>query len=270
MLASLAVILMATTATPPKSVTTLNGKAVTPVDTPFRHGETLTLAASYMGINAGLATMTVDTGGNFSGRPAIHVKLAATTSRTFSVFFKVNDAGESWIDPDGLFSLGYLSDQSEGAIQDKQTWTMDYDRAVAVRDRVYRKGGATPEKTSQEYPLSVVKVQDAASMLYFFRAFPLKVGDVLESDVFVDRKVWKLKVEAVGQDHVKVPAGSFDCLKIVPSVAPESDDGSVGRTPKAKVVMWVTADDRRIPVKIQTEMALGKVNALLQSVKEGR
>jgi len=69
---------------------------------------------------------------------------------------------------------------------------------------------------------------------------------------------------------VKVPAGSFDCLKIVPSVSRESDDDDTGRTPKAKVVMWVTDDDRRIPVKIQTATALGKVNALLQSVKEGR
>ena len=64
----------------------------------------------------------------------------------------------------------------------------------------------------------MMHVQDAYSMTYYYRAFPLKDQDVLESDVYTDGKLWKLKVEVLGKDGVKTGAGSFNCLKIRPTV----------------------------------------------------
>ncbi len=109
------------------------------------------------------------------------------------------------------------------------------------------------------------KVQDAASMMYFFRAFDLKVGQKLESDVFVSKKVWKLEVEVLGKEKVKVPAGTFDTLKIKPKV---SLNGQAQK--KGEMTIWVTDDDRKIPVKMQSEIPLGTVNAVLKKLKEGK
>lgn len=248
-----------------RSVTLLDGVEATPTAAPFRDGESLTFSATWMNISVGDATMTVDTAGRFEGKPAIHLKAHASSNRAFSLFFSIKDAGESWVDPEGLYSLGFVSDQKEGNIEDYQKWVMDYDRAVATRHRARRKDGGELKSSRKDHPIDTTHVQDAFSMLYYYRAFPLKVGSKLESDVFVSRKVWKLTVEVIGQEKVRVPAGTFDCLKIRPRVTLDGEEQK-----KGQMTIWITDDDRKIPVKIQSEVPLGKVNAVLSKLKEGK
>ena len=250
---------------PPRSIATIDGKPVFPRDTPFMAGESLTYAADWMNISVGEATMTVDTNATYEGSPAIHLKAEAKSNRAFSLFFAIEDAGESWVDPKGLYSLGFISDQQEGSISDYQKWVMDYDRGVATRTRVRKKGRGPAKRSVKDYPLQATHLQDAFSMLYFFRAFDLDVGQTLVSDVFVSRKTWKLEVKIVGRDKCKVPAGTFDCLKVVPSVTLNGKPQK-----KGQMTIWVTDDERRIPVKIQSEIPLGKVNAELVRFKEGK
>jgi hypothetical protein len=246
--------------TPVRSQTLLDGQPVVPAEAPFSHGEVLTYSGSWMGTSVGTMTMTVDTAGNFEGRPAIHLKGSASSNRAFSLVYSIRDAGESWVDPVGLYSMGFATDQSEGNIQDYQKWVMDYDRGVATRTRVRRKGTDPVQRSSKDYALSSLYLQDGFSMLYFYRAFALKVGSKLESDVFVDKKVWKLTVEAISQEKVKTPAGTFDCLKVKPTVV-----GSA----KGDVTVWITNDEHRIPARVQFDVPLGKVNMLLLDFKEG-
>ena len=85
-----------------------------------------------------------------------------------------------------------MSDQNSGNIQDYQKWVIDNDAGKANRTRVRRKNGGKVERGTKDFAMTATHVQDAASMLYFFRAFDLKVGQKLESDVFVSKKVWKL------------------------------------------------------------------------------
>lgn len=248
-----------------RSVTLLDGVPATPSNIPFRDGESLTFTATWTGISVGDATMSVDTNGTFEGKPAIHLKAKASSGRAFSLFFSIRDAGESWVDPEGLYSLGFVSDQKEGSIEDYQKWVMDYDRNIATRHRARRKDGGAVKNSTKEYALSKTHVQDAFSMTYFFRAFPIKKGSKLESDVFVSKKVWNLTVEVVGEEKVKVPAGTFDCLKVKPEVSLDGEKQN-----KGQMVIWVTNDDRKMPVKIQSDLPLGKVNAVLTKFKEGK
>lgn len=248
-----------------RSVTLLDGQPASPTNIPFRDGESLTFTATWTGISVGDATMTVDTGGTFEGKPAIHLKASASSGRAFSLFFSIKDAGESWVDPEGLYSLGFVSDQKEGSIEDYQKWIMDYDKNVSTRHRARRKDGGEVKNSTKDYALSRTHVQDGFSMSYFFRAFPLKVGSKLESDVFVSKKVWNLTVDVLSQEKVKVPAGTFDCLKVKPTVSLNGEKQN-----KGQMTIWVTNDERKMPVKIQSDLPLGKVNAVLTKFKEGK
>lgn len=250
---------------PPRSVTLLDGKPVSPSNIPFHDGESLTFTATWTGITVGDATMTVDTGGTFEGKPAIHLKATASSGRAFSLFFSIRDAGESWVDPEGLYSLGFVSDQKEGSIEDYQKWVMEYDQGVATRHRARRKDGGAVKNSTKDYKLTRTHVQDAFSMTYFFRAFPITVGSVLESDVFVSKKVWNLKVEVLSKEKVRVPAGTFECLKVKPEVSLNGKKQN-----KGQMTIWVTNDERKMPVKIQSDVPLGKVNAVLTKYKEGK
>lgn len=257
--------LVAGSGTVARATTLIDGKPASPKDVPFMHGEELTFSGTWMNINVGTGILSVETDTTFDGKPAIRLKGDVKSNARFSLFFAIDDAGESWIDPVGLYSLGFISDQQEGNISDYQRWTFDYDNGVAKRKRTRRKADGPVERSDRDYPLTATHVQDPASMVYFFRAFDLKVGQKLESKVFVSRKVWDLEVNVLSKETVKVPAGTFECLKIKPKV---SLNGKPQK--KGEMTLWVTDDERKMPVKIVSEVPLGKISLALIKYKEGK
>lgn len=252
-------------AIPPPSVTLLDGVPAMPGPIPFGDGEMLKFTAQYLGMSMGDAVMTVDTSSTHEGRPAIHYKSGTATGGMFSRFvYAFKGTGESWVDPTGLYSLGFVTDQSQRGMQDVQEWDFDYDRGVAVRDRARTKVAGATRANTKEYTLSKIHVQDSMSMIYFIRAFPLAVGTKIETEVFESKKVWKLTATVVGKEKIKVRAGTFHTLKIRPEV---SLNGK--KQEKGQLVIWMTDDDRKLPVRIDAESGYGAVTAELVQFKEG-
>jgi hypothetical protein len=255
-------------ATPgPISVTAIDGTAMTPGIAPFSHGETLSYSAYYMGIKAATISSVVEDGVTFQGQPAIHLKVKSRTNPSFDWILTSQDNGESWLDPTGYYSLGWISDhnQNNGKDIDVKTYVMDYPKAQAHRNRkVTQKNGSIFDQ-NLDVRLSKSNVQDAFSMSYFYREFPLAVGQTLTSDVFVDEKIWDLTVQVLGKERVKTKAGSFDCLKLKPNA---SIKGSTQK-PRGEGTVWITDDSRRIPVKVQLSTPFGKVNMELDNYTQG-
>ena len=239
-----------------RSMTMLNGVAATPGKAPFADGELLTHELYFRFLTVGTGTMSVDKGVSYDGQPAIHLSGAVSAS-AFGLT-SMAGANDSWIDPTGLFSLGFVTDQDGPKVDDREEWRLDNTKAIATRDRVRKKGDAPETASHKEYALAKTHVQDVFSMLYFFRAFPVKVGDVLESDVYVSKKLWSLKFRVVKRENVKVPAGKFACLKVVPEITRDGEKAQSGQ-----VTVWVTDDAQKIPVKIWTATKFGKLEAAL-------
>lgn len=249
-------------ATPgPAGTVTIDGKPAPPASAPFAMGETLVYEVDWMGIDVGSVTSKAEPGVVMTnGRSAIHLSASGSSNRSFSLFYSARGAEESWIDSSGLFSLGFVHDENYGGQVDHQTWSMDYPASLAHRHRVRKKKSAPTATTDLDVPLTMTNVQDEYSATYFYRAFPLKVGQKLEMDVFQDKDMWKISVEALAKETIKVPAGTFDCLKVRPT-------GTRNGVPlkKGEMTVWVTDDARRIPVKTQASTPFGKVNAVLTS-----
>lgn len=247
-------------APPPASVTTIDGVPADPGVAPFAQGEVLTYSVSWKGIKVASATSTVEAGATYAGRPAMHLTASATEAKTFAAFYQVSGASDSWIDPETLSSLGYIVDSQTGSRVDKQTWTIDDEHGNAHIDRTHTNKAGKIVTTSGDYPLSVSHVQDAQSMSYYYRAFPLKVGQKLESSVFTDRKTWTLTVEVLKAEKVKTPAGTFDCLKVKPTVQGQN---------KGEMTVWISDDDRRLPVKMESTTPFGAIDAVLTKFTQG-
>ena len=238
----------------PRSVTKLDGKPASPGPAPFKDGEELVYRLDGpLGVTLGTAAMIVETG-THDGRPALHLRSSLSGA---ALGMKASGENESWIHPEELWSYGFVTDSDTPKIEDRQVWTLDYEKAIAIRDRVRTKDGAT-KTSNKDWTLAKTHVQDASSMLYFFRAFPVTVGSKLESDVFTSRKLWDLTVSVTGRETVKTPAGKFTCLRVVPEASRNGEKSTNG-----KVVVWVTDDARKLPVKVQMQTKLGSANAVL-------
>ena len=66
------------------------------------------------------------------------------------------------------------------------------------------------------------------------------------------------------RETVEVGAGTFDCFAIEPVIR----EGGIF-TAKGRLTIWVSADDRRIPVKMRTKVVVGSITASLQEYHLG-
>ena len=105
-------------------------------------------------------------------------------------------------------------------------------------------------------------VQDALSALYFVRTQPLHVGDTFRIPHFDNGNLYDLAVIVHKKEKIKVPAGTFQTILVEPLMASE---GIFKR--KGKLNIWMTDDERRIPVKMTSKIAIGSIGANLARIE---
>ena len=103
-------------------------------------------------------------------------------------------------------------------------------------------------------------VQDILSSLYYIRTFDLAVGRNVEVITYADGKVYPLKIIVHKRGKVTVSAGTFTCLKIEPLLQSEG----LFRQ-KGKLVIWITDDKYKVPVKMESKVIIGKIASKLVS-----
>jgi hypothetical protein len=70
--------------------------------------------------------------------------------------------------------------------------------------------------------------------------------------------------EVVRRETITVPAGTFDTFLIEPDLAQVG--GVFEKSPDAKIQLWVSADHRRLPVKLKSKVVVGSFSGELVSM----
>ena len=93
---------------------------------------------------------------------------------------------------------------------------------------------------------------------------PWPPSEIMSRWVFAvsGKKKYDLEVITHGYESVDVPAGEFDCIVIEPVM---SDDGIFDA--KGKMKIWLTNDERRIPVQVKSSVAIGSISIELLQFK---
>jgi len=213
---------------------------------PFGPGEKLSYEIYWTFIHAGSATLEVLPPAEAEGRPALHIRALARSTPFVDKFYRVRDTMQSWIDPQVTRALLYQKDQEEG----------DYVRHYLVR---FNPQGNMAFRYSKGVFKNAVAVQpgsfDPLSMLFLFRTRPLAVGYEFAAPVTDGEKAIIGKARVLRRETVTTPAGAFDTYVVQPEV---KDIGGVFRkSPGATLTVWITADARRIPVRVQSKVIVG-------------
>lgn len=201
----------------------------------------------------GFSNLKVERVVDFAGQPAYHVVSEARTNAFADRFYKVRDVNESWIRVKDLSSLGYSKQLREGDYYRDEWVLYDYDRKSFLSKRVNRGGDVHYSTGTIPGP-----VQDILSSLYFLRPRPLKVGDEIVLDVNTKQN-WPLVVKVLRRSVVEVPAGRFRTVVVEPALRDEGIFVQKGK----KLQVWLTDDERHIPVLMRVEIAVGHVSAYL-------
>jgi hypothetical protein len=224
-----------------------------PATVPFFVGETLMFEVRWMGLLAGNASMAVHGQLTRDGRDVYHIKTLAQSSPVFSLFYQVRDAGETFMDVRELHPWYFHLDQHEGRRVSQRTVAFDRGRGVAI----YTKDQETPKEI--EIPPGV---QDSLSSFYVLRTLRLQVGQPVHLKTFANGRIYDVEVQVLRRETVEAYWGPVDTLVVRPLMRFEE----ILRQ-KGDVFIWLTDDDRRLPVRMETTIKVGSIEARLIEVK---
>lgn len=213
----------------------------------FKVGEKLTFDVKYGFVTAGIATMQVPQIRRISGREAYHVVFEVNSVPSFDWIYKVRDRYETFIDTKGLFPWRFEQHIREGG------YSRDFS---AFFDQ--RKGNAKTSEGEYEIPKYV---NDIVSAFYLARTFDysnLKINDRIHLKNFYKDKVYDLDVRYLGRETITVAAGTFKCIVVEPLV----QEGGLFKS-EGSIIVWLTDDELKIPVKVKTKVVIGSIDAEL-------
>ncbi len=170
------------------------------------------------------------------------------TNGFVSAIFKIRDFVFSRMDADGLYPLHFEHHVREGRHRDRGWTLFDHKRGSVFSDD--DKG-----KASKASPFT----HNYMSLIYYLRTMDLAPGDTFSINCFVHDKDYPIHFKVHGREKVKVDAGTFECLKLEPTLVGDGRGFAKGD----KMYIWITDDNRRMPVMLESEMGLGSLSAKL-------
>ncbi|MFH1784206.1 MAG: DUF3108 domain-containing protein [bacterium] len=213
----------------------------------FEVGEKQTFAIKWGVVTAGYATLEVRGLVEIDGHETYEIVSEANSSSFFDVFYKVRDTVRSYIDKDGIFALRFEKYQREGKYRHDE---------IIIYDQKNHKADFNGRIIEiPEY------VHDILSAFYYVRTQKLEIGKTLKMPVNAGDRNYELIVKVLRKERVKVPKGKFDTILIEPVVK----YGGLFQQ-KGRLQVWLTDDERKIPVLMRTKIAVGSIDAELSEL----
>lgn len=223
---------------------------------PFRAGEVLTYDVSWSSyVTAGTATVTVREKRPSFGSTAYYIVAEGRPTPLLSKLYTLYYKADTLLDAFSLLPQRGSIYSEEG--KDRRTKTISFNQGA--RTAVYEVQTATKVRKDLALP---PYTQDALSAIYVLRAIPLKPGGSITIPVSDSGKTYKVTVTVGRQEPVRTGLGTLSAWKISPRIV--DDKGKPNPRPMA---MWVSDDARRLPVKLQADLAVGSFQLTLREAR---
>jgi hypothetical protein len=225
---------------------------------PFAVGEKLTYQIFWGPFVVGRATLEVAGIELLDGHNCYYLVAKAKTSGLVDLLFPVDSIAESWLDCDGLFSRQYREDRTEGKHHRASDSHYDYaHNETVMTDRLDGKVRRIP----LDQP-----VQDVISSVYVMRTRKLMLD--AEQTFTINSGITNYIVTIRPDQRKSVwvhPIGDVMALRIEPS--PTLNIVSAN---KGHMWFWVSDDERRLPLLVNSDLKFGTAKLVLLSITPGK
>jgi hypothetical protein len=222
---------------------------------PFKPGEKLHYSVCLGEFPVGEVMFDIMPMAKINTQPAYHFVMTAATSPLLDSLFMLADRVDAYADSAMQHALLYKEHHGSAADQDI-TVTFDWKK----REAQYC-NGKKKFKPSQLLPGAF----DPLSVLYALRLFDLKEKSEIAKPVSDGLHCAVARAKVLGKQKVRVPSGAYDTYLIQPLLAEFS--AGFKNISAALVKIWISADARRLPVRIVCEFPVGSLMAELTAVE---
>ena len=223
---------------------------LTTAATAFPVPERLEFELSYTGITAGRAVQEVKLVNN-----EIQIVSTARSADWLRFFFPVDDRIESFLisdTPDQLIGTPrlYLERKHEGkTITNREARFDRQNLEVTTIDH---------RNNNEKKHVITTRTYDTLSSFFYFRTVPLQVGNSYYIDIYDCKRLWNTEVKVLRREELTTALGRFKTIVIQPLLKSE---GIFART--GDMLIWLTDDERRIPVQMKSKVIVGSITATL-------
>jgi hypothetical protein len=222
----------------------------------YEDGEWLSFKIKYGWFNTSKATLEVRKT-KLNNEDVHHIIGNGKSVGLLDVFFRVRDRYETFVNQDGL-PVKFIRDINEGGYKKhKELYFNHNSQRVKVVDYKH--------KTTESFDFEL-NTQDMLSAFYKLRNSinieTLRIGQEFNLNMFFDNENYDFKTKFLGYEVLDTKFGKVACLKFRPYVKAERVFEA-----QESLTFWISADQNKIPLKIEAELAVGSLTAELDEFK---
>jgi hypothetical protein len=215
-------------------------------DLPFQPGEKLTFQLRWTFIPAGKSTLEVLPMETINGVKAYHFLMTAESNAFVDVFYKVRDRIDAFVNADVTHSVLYKKKQREGNSHRDIVVNFDWQNNTAQYINFKEK---LP-------PIEILSgTFDPLSAFYFVRLVDFKEKSTIDRPITDGKECIIGRLSVIKRETIHLNIGTYDTYLIEPEL--KHIGGVFEKSKDAKIQLWVTADKRKIPVKIKSKVVVG-------------
>lgn len=234
-----------------------------PVVDPFVVGEKVVHSVSYFAAEAGKLTIEIKPFVEVNSRKSYNFFLGLKTSSLFSKFYSVDDYVENFVDYENLIPHVFkLNARESGKLVSASSFFDNQKLKAQFWEKKYtEKNGEEQKNLAWDIlPFS----QNAFSGIFYMRIFKWEIGKEFAFRVADDQKNIIFKATAILKEKLDTDAGEFNAIKIKASVVSRG-----ALTQAGNFYIWLSDDDRKIVLRTEAEIKIGKIVSEIIEYRSG-
>ena len=214
---------------------------------PFHPGEKLTYRATWGFIPSGELTLEVLPIETIDGVKAYHFAMIMKTSATIDHIYKVRERQDSYCNIDMTHSILHKK-VSEGEHPRDVIVEFNWEKSEATRSNFGKKMAPVP---------IVPGTFDTVSLYYVIRLKDIKENSLIEIPISEGDNNIMVKASVARRELIKIDEKVYDTFEVIPDMEKLESQNVVKKGDVPQLRIWFTADDKSIPVKIQSKVKVG-------------
>ncbi len=194
---------------------------------------------------------------NIFGQDVLNLKGTGITFSFYDWFYQVRDVYQSWVKPDNLLPVYFHRDVNEDGYIIDYKYKFDFDSLLA-----YSELNRTRKKFKQDTVKIFPCTYDVISVIYQARNIDFtqyKKDEIIPFKILLDNEIHDVYIRYKGKEVKRVRGvGKFNTILFTGSLV-AGDVFKGGEDLK----IWVSDDENRIPVWIESPIIVGVVKARL-------
>jgi hypothetical protein len=180
------------------------------------------------------------------------VEANAETNTLFSKIRRVKGRGVSYLNSQNLRPIRYVENAVENEVHRSAEVNFgSHDHLVRVDYKIGDRQGHQQFRYANDG-------LDVVGAIYLMRQLPFSLGRKVCFDAYGIRRLWRVFGRVEGREHLSLPIGEFEAWHLS-GLAVRLDDHQQRR----EVHVWISDDQRRLPLAAVASIDLGSVRAKL-------